>query len=1401
MARGLAALLLLAVVAVAALLIIVHTAWGRDQLRARLEAALDAQIAGDAHIGRLEGSVLGEVVLYDVVLHDATGAPTVVIDRIALDVGLWSALSGEVDLAYVRARGVVIHARQEPAGAVNLATLVVLDDEPLSWDVTIGELAITDARVEVTRSGATDHLDDLALTGALAVRARGTQVSGNVRLAARWRERMLPLAAAGTVGFLDGAVAVRDATLSAGAIAVTTAAFRVDGAELAGELHAVAPAWQLATLLPGLPLRGDVAATLVLAPGERAGTTAVAVAGTLGDAALAGTLGVDPETREVRGALRADDVGVGALVDVAVPAGLDVPLALTLDGVVDLDDGHADAALTARAPAGTHLSATATARFAGSDGVALRGHVAVRGLDLADALGATALDVDVDLDGLPARPRGTVHVEGHDVAGGGLEARRLVLDARTRADGDFAVSLQTWPRRRDGIALEADAVVAVRDAVTVTLGRHRGRARGVTWRGRGGVVALRDDRLTVRGLRAVAAGGRVAIDATYRRTGARADDLTADVTVRQVDLAAVTRLMGRPAGPRGRADVAVHVARRGAAWSGTARGDGRGLILVAAGAPVDVALTADAAPGQLELTATARRDGLGAIDLQLALAAPRDLLAPRAWQRLERTAIRAGRVTLADLDLAGVFALVGRAPEVRGQLAGTLVLTASSTVGQLRGRGLEVSGLPAPLDVDVTLAPAGGDELDARLDLSLRALGAAHAAARVALPARPFDAAGWRGLDAAALREATARVDELVLDAALSRRLGLTTPWQGRVSLDLVAAAGLTDVTLRADARGLRGGPLAAPIDLHLDARVDATGITATGTLDARGGRLLALAGAVDVPSRALRADAVAALRGAPQRGTITVVAVPLRRLLRPLGRDLQVEGRLSASVAIAGTLGAPTATATADLTEVARGTARLRVLHVEARYDAGALHVAARGQQADGGRLQLDADADVAHLDQLHGSVVATGFDLGPLAALGPPRLLGLAGHLDADLTVRGIDPAAGSIAGSLHLRDATVPVGVAVGTLHDADVSVTIAGGNAELTARGRIGEGRVELRGSAALTGLLPHRAELTGELRAVTLPIARRPTIDARVTATIKRDADRWRVSAEVRDATIELSAATGRVLHEVGAPDDLVFVDDAAHAARGAPAARRGLAFGVRPTRPWLVAELELRRTTISSEELRGQIRSSLTVAIGDGAVALDGSVEVLRGDLELFDRRYRVDHARVRFDGNDDPRLDIRLTHAFPAVTLALSIRGRLSKPILELSSSPSSYSQGQLLGLLLGGTPSAEPGSESIDAASAVASSVLSAKLGGYVEEILPIKLDVLRFAAATAGDSASITLGKWLAPRLYVAYRRRLEPGTERNAGEAELEYWLSPRVVIEAIVGDRGHHDLDLTWVRRW
>src|SRR5690606_11487436 len=135
--RVIAAVVLLVVVAVIAGAIVLHTDWGREQVRAELERALDDKLTGEVRIGRVEGSVLGDVVLRDVVIDDAAGEPVITIERLHLAFGLTPLLWSEIRLDRVVAEGVVVRGRQAADGRYNLATLMVPSDQPMAWDVTV----------------------------------------------------------------------------------------------------------------------------------------------------------------------------------------------------------------------------------------------------------------------------------------------------------------------------------------------------------------------------------------------------------------------------------------------------------------------------------------------------------------------------------------------------------------------------------------------------------------------------------------------------------------------------------------------------------------------------------------------------------------------------------------------------------------------------------------------------------------------------------------------------------------------------------------------------------------------------------------------------------------------------------------------------------------------------------------------------------------------------------------------------------------------------------------------------------------------------------------------------------------------------------------------------------------
>ena len=133
--RVILGLISLVLVTVAALLLVLHTDWGRERLRRRAIAALHDTFPGCVRIGKVEGSVLGDLVLRDVELCDASGRTAITVDRLGVNLGLLALLRHEIRVESLAADGVRVAAVLRTGRPANLATVVKLSEDPSTWDI------------------------------------------------------------------------------------------------------------------------------------------------------------------------------------------------------------------------------------------------------------------------------------------------------------------------------------------------------------------------------------------------------------------------------------------------------------------------------------------------------------------------------------------------------------------------------------------------------------------------------------------------------------------------------------------------------------------------------------------------------------------------------------------------------------------------------------------------------------------------------------------------------------------------------------------------------------------------------------------------------------------------------------------------------------------------------------------------------------------------------------------------------------------------------------------------------------------------------------------------------------------------------------------------------------------
>nr|HEX4317217.1 translocation/assembly module TamB domain-containing protein [Kofleriaceae bacterium] len=815
----------------------------------------------------------------------------------------------------------------------------------------------------------------------------------------------------------------------------------------------------------------------------------------------------------------------------------------------------------------------------------------------------------------------------------------------------------------------------------------------------------------------------------------------------------------------------------------------------------------------------------GSVHLAVSVAAPQRLDDVAAWRRLGREAITSLTLRFDHVDLARVVALApppapspsagqtvagpsaAAAPlALAGRLDGELAITPTGITGALRATQLRtpaLRGIPYA-EAALAIAQPTPDELDPTIVVSAKGVGSAVAVARLAIPAHPF-APG--ALSLAALRGATVETGTITVDPAMLDRLGVTSTARGTLQVHVDVADQLRSAKVVAHIRDLRGVPIAKPVDIDVTAGVDDTAATAQVAMTAdRTTHVLELDAKLPLSLAALRADPARA-RTAPLTATLTLPETSAPRLLDVFGKTEVTGGTIAGTVEVTGTIAAPHVAAKLTGRDLAippgpngKPVDTVHRVAIDATWDAahgGKVSVDAAG--AKDGTLAVRAAFDTAHLDAATARITAAHFDLAPLLAFAPGPAGGAKGTLDAKLAVTGFDPRTAKITGDLHLRGARLPIAPTVGTLRDASVDIAIHEHDIGLAATGKLGGGTLAMNGSIALDG-----ASLTGGKAKLTLrkvsPIGSvQPAIDADVSATLARTGTQWRADVTVDHGFVKIGSTTGEKLKPVGLPDDLVV---GAHADGTPVTAPTSHEVAAAPKNPIFVAHIVLHDTNVESEQFRTTLKGDLTMTADASAIGMTGGIEAMGGNVDLFDRRYRVERAAVRFDGTIDPQLDVLISYDFPDVTTDTQVRGRLSKPQLELSSNPGLYSKSQLLGFLLGGEPGGDPNSGGArDKAEQAGESFVANQIGSYVKSALPIDIDVIKYEAASVSSSAAITVGSWITHTLFFSFRQHLDARPDENSDEGTLEWWLTHRLEVEATAGDRNFDGVDMLWRRRF
>lgn len=208
--------------------------------------------------------------------------------------------------------------------------------------------------------------------------------------------------------------------------------------------------------------------------------------------------------------------------------------------------------------------------------------------------------------------------------------------------------------------------------------------------------------------------------------------------------------------------------------------------------------------------------------------------------------------------------------------------------------------------------------------------------------------------------------------------------------------------------------------------------------------------------------------------------------------------------------------------------------------------------------------------------------------------------------------------------------------------------------------------------------------------------------------------------------------------------------------------------------------------------LSGNITGSVTAADDPARVTTGGGeLKIIDGKYKAYGRELEIERGRLIFAGGpiENPGIDARAVRRVGEVTAGIGMRGTLKSPVFTLFSEPP-MSQADALSYLIIGQPleqaSSAEGRNLVGAASALTltgGNMLARQIGAR------FGFEQVAIEAGETPEEASLVVGRYLSPKLFVAY----SVGLFEQINLLRLRYQLSSRWTVQTETGTHSGADL--------
>jgi translocation and assembly module TamB len=229
-----------------------------------------------------------------------------------------------------------------------------------------------------------------------------------------------------------------------------------------------------------------------------------------------------------------------------------------------------------------------------------------------------------------------------------------------------------------------------------------------------------------------------------------------------------------------------------------------------------------------------------------------------------------------------------------------------------------------------------------------------------------------------------------------------------------------------------------------------------------------------------------------------------------------------------------------------------------------------------------------------------------------------------------------------------------------------------------------------------------------------------------------------------------------------------------------------------------------RNTWLKQPNTAVELSYDLVILKKEEKPEITGKVEILRGYYNLLGRRFNLKDSYVYFEDGREliPRLDIQVEYTFRTSdrqkkTLKIYVRGNTDQPIILFSLDDKEIEESVAFSYIIYGRSPEElsAGEQSdLNSTTNIMASYLSNQLGSTVGNMIGV--DELEINSEDNWQSASVRVGKYLSPDLYVSYEQRFGEDREGDIIKklVTLEYEISRNILLQLVGGNDSYTGFD-------